>query len=465
MSITSIAQWRRERSSAPASVEGALGDVVDLLFATGAEGAAIGEWDGAGEPTLFAAAGDVAGPLGRADVLAFFSRLTRDVSAAPRVTTVGRDPRVICCGRSIVPGRILFSALCGDVADEPAASRLLERLVASFDPPPRAPEAPSPPPLRLPEGTVPAVSPCMHALYSAVARAASGRTPVLITGETGAGKEHIARALHLTSPRSADGPFVAVNCAALPAELLEAEMFGIREGIATGVRSRPGRFLEAAGGTLFLDEIAEMPLPLQAKLLRAFDGGVICPVGGSPVASDARVIAATNAELPRRVEQGAFRADLYFRIAALTLEVPPLRRRQGDVALLGHHFLVRGCQAAGRAPVGLSLGALRQLAAYAWPGNVRELAQEMGRVAMLGELPAVVSGELLEPAIRKARPIAEGRGIEAALELAPRVEALERELIAEALRRTGGSSRAAAKLLGVSRNGLAMKVQRLGLGG
>src|SRR6185503_8432581 len=172
------------------------------------------------------------------------------------------------------------------------------------------------------EGYIPGHAPAMQELYEQMRALLRGDVPVLFLGETGVGKEQLARALHASSARGA-GPFMAVNCAAIPADLLEAEMFGIGKGVATGVAERRGKFQMAEGGTLLLDEIGDMPLELQAKLLRALQEKEVQPVGGAPVSVDIRVIAATNSDLQRRMEEGRFRRDLFFRIAGFTLHVPP----------------------------------------------------------------------------------------------------------------------------------------------
>jgi len=192
--------------------------------------------------------------------------------------------------------------------------------------------------LRFPSAHLPGRSPAMTALYGEMALLARGEIPVLILGETGVGKEHVARTLHLSSSRSR-GPFVGVNCAAIPADLLEAELFGIRKGVATGVAHRKGIFEQAREGTLFLDEIGDMLPALQAKVLRTLQEKQIRPVGGRPSPVDVRVISATNSDLGKRIEAGTFRQDLYYRLAGCELRIPPLRHRREDIPALVEHFM------------------------------------------------------------------------------------------------------------------------------
>jgi transcriptional regulator with PAS, ATPase and Fis domain len=286
--------------------------------------------------------------------------------------------------------------------------------------------------------------------------------PVLLRGETGVGKEHLARLVHASSARRA-GPFVAVNCAAIPAELMEAEMFGIAKGVATGVVERPGKFQLANGGTLFLDEIGDMPLALQAKLLRALQGGEIQPVGGAPVRVDARLITATNSDLDERIEQGQFRGDLYYRVAGFVLRVPPLRERREDIPSLVQAMLGAFGRETGKSIPGITAEVRRALCGYAWPGNVRELENEVRRLVYLCRDGQTVDARMLSERIVVS---AEGETDTApsSLRLEANVDHLERRLIRVALVRTGGKRSAAARLLGVSRNGLAMKMERLGLG-
>lgn len=223
----------------------------------------------------------------------------------------------------------------------------------------------------------------MEKLFGLLERVAPAKVAVLIQGETGAGKELVARALHDFSPRKGK-LFLAENCAAVPANLLESELFGHEKGAFTGaVAKRPGHFVAADGGTLFLDEIGDMPLPMQAKLLRVLQDGEVRPVGSNKtVKVDVRLVAATHKDLPAAIQAGTFREDLYFRLNVITLHVPPLRERAGDVAHLAHFFLDRVGEEMGR--VGsLDEDALAALEAWSWPGNVRELENEIRRAMAL----------------------------------------------------------------------------------
>jgi len=333
--------------------------------------------------------------------------------------------------------------------------------------------------LRFPPGVVRADSGPMRALYREMAAVAASELPVLLSGETGVGKEHLARTLHDSSERRR-GPWVPVNCAALPADLLEAEMFGIGDGVASGVRRREGCFREARGGTLFLDEVGEMAPALQAKLLRALQEREVRPVGGRPVPVDVRIVAATNVDLDRQLEEGRLRTDLYYRLAGVHLRVPPLRERPADVPALARRFLESAAADLGRPAPGCTGEALSALAAYPWPGNVRELEHQVRRLVHLAGGRGAIGVELLPSAIRGAAegsvnaaavasndtsndtPADAESPADGSLRLDERLAGLERRLIREALRRAGSIS-GAARLLGVSRNGLKMKARRHGV--
>jgi DNA-binding NtrC family response regulator len=306
-------------------------------------------------------------------------------------------------------------------------------------------------------GLVRAVSQGMQRVYSLVERAAAGEFPVLVVGETGAGKEHVVRLLHESSSRSS-GPFVAVNCAAIPAELLEAELFGVARGAATGVQERAGRAQQAEGGTLFLDEIGEMPLSLQPKLLRMLDSGEVCPVGGAPHRVSARFVAATNVDLESRIRTGAFRADLFYRLAGYQIEVPPLRERREDLPLLLEHFLDRFSREADRRIPGFTLRALRAMRSHDWPGNVRELEGEVRRLVYLCPEGAPIDWPMLAARLREGRSEEPGP---APLDMAGQVRSLEERLIRTALEHSRGHRGEAARMLGISRNWLAIKLRRM----
>jgi two-component system nitrogen regulation response regulator GlnG len=318
--------------------------------------------------------------------------------------------------------------------------------------------------LVLPADYVPGESTVMATLYAQMRPLLQGDLPVLLVGETGVGKEHVARILHASTSRSR-GPFVAVNCAAIPADLLEAELFGIGKGIATGVVERPGKFQLASGGTLLLDEIGDMPLELQAKLLRALQAREVQPVGSAPVPIDVRVISSTNDDLLRKIEAGRFRRDLYYRVAGYVLRVPPLRERREDLPALVESFIRRFARETGRSVHGLTARALEVLVEYPWPGNVRELEHEVRRLAYLCADGQVIESSMLSEQILAPHAEAEGapEAADASLSLEAHLQRVEDRLLRQALRRTGGNRTLAAKLLGISRNGLAIKMARLGI--
>jgi DNA-binding NtrC family response regulator len=307
-------------------------------------------------------------------------------------------------------------------------------------------------------------SSAMQEVFHALRRVAPSRANVLISGESGTGKELAARAIHDLGERSS-GPFVVVNCAAIPETLLESELFGHERGAFTDARERRiGRFEAASGGTLFLDEIAEMAPALQAKLLRALQERSIERLGASqPIEVDVRFVAATNRDLERDVDEGRFRADLYYRVAVVPITLPPLRERRGDVPLLAEEFLKRAPQG-GSAPPRLTPEACAALERYPWPGNVRELENAIERAIALAEgpelgladlPPAIVQAEQLE-ALRES--VRAGRlGFEEA------VARFEKDLLVEALERSGWNQTRASDQLGITRRQLKLKMDRHGL--
>ena len=294
-------------------------------------------------------------------------------------------------------------------------------------------------------------------------RAAPTDVPVLITGETGTGKEVFARYLHAQSRRAARA-FVAVNCGALAPTLLEPALFGHKKGAFTGaVRDAPGLFVEADGGTLFLDELGDMELGLQAKLLRALELGEVLPVGASrPVTVDVRLVSATHRPLETLMKEKAFRDDLFWRVRGIEIALPRLCDRTGDLPLLAQHFLN---QARALVPRGgaatLSPEALRRLEAYAWPGNLRELRHEMQRALVMAAGRGEILAEDLSPAVRS--PAAASSSEDAGATLEEKIAALERREIAAALEATGQNRSQAAARLGLSRQGLLNKMARHGL--
>ncbi len=281
----------------------------------------------------------------------------------------------------------------------------------------------------------------MQAALEVLRAAAASDATVLLLGESGTGKELAARALHYAGRRGS-GPFVAVNCAAIPETLLEAELFGHEKGAFTGAdRRRVGLLEEADGGTLFLDEVGDMPAALQAKVLRAFQDKAVRPVGGREARQlDFRVIAATNADLVARVREGRFREDLYYRLAVIPVRLPSLRERPEDIPLLARHFLARAAAESGKAVTGFDEAATEWLLGYGWPGNVRELENTVTRAVALARGPIL--------GLREVRPLP---GVETAIPAArPTLAALQAEYVERILQETGGDRRAAARILGVS---------------
>jgi transcriptional regulator with GAF, ATPase, and Fis domain len=289
------------------------------------------------------------------------------------------------------------------------------------------------------------------------------RATVCIDGETGTGKELIASAIHYQSRRH-DKLFVAQNCAALPENLLESELFGHKKGSFTSADSdKKGLFEIADGGTLFLDEVGEMPLSLQAKLLRTLQEGAIRPVGStSEKQVDVRILCATNRDLAAEVERGAFRQDLYYRLMVFPIRLPPLRERREDIPLLAEHFLARYVQEYRRHIAGLSQEALDALANYSWPGNIRELENEIQRLVIQAEPGAWIEVAELSPQIRKVEGtlsrIAPKKGT-----LKEMMEQVERWLISEALRDNDGNKTRTAQILGITREGLHKKLSKFGM--
>ncbi len=319
-------------------------------------------------------------------------------------------------------------------------------------------------------------SPALLEVFKTVGRVAPRNVAVLITGESGTGKELVARAIHAASPRSG-APFVAVNTAAIPRELLESELFGHERGAFTGaIAPRMGRFREASGGTLFLDEIGDMPVELQAKLLRVLQSDEVTPVGGRlPERVDVRIIAATHRDLDAAAARGEFREDLLYRLRVVPIHIPPLRARGEDVRVLAEHFVERYAPELVGGPRFLSEGAFARLERHSWPGNVRELENSIKRALVLAP------GEVLTPDefafLEEPRREPPGTSLEslvaaesdAALEAGEDdlhrrlVERVERPLLERVLARTGGNQIRAAALLGINRNTLRKKIVELGI--
>jgi transcriptional regulator with PAS, ATPase and Fis domain len=304
----------------------------------------------------------------------------------------------------------------------------------------------------------------MTSLLEQLGKVVDTRVTVLVEGETGAGKELIASALHYRSRRR-DKLFVTQNCAALPENLLESELFGHRKGAFTGaVEDKKGLFEIADGGTLFLDEVTEMSPTLQSKLLRVLADGEVRPVGATqPRYANVRIVAASNRDVEKEVAAGRFREDLYYRLKVFPLRVPPLRERSGDIPLLAVAFLDRYARELCRPVAGFTQQAMDLLVAYEWPGNVRELQNEVQRLVIEIEPNGFVTQEALSPRIRKMQALVERSGA-AKGHLRDMMDSVEKYLLAEALREHGQNKTSAAKALGITREGLHKKLRQFGMG-
>ncbi len=312
-------------------------------------------------------------------------------------------------------------------------------------------------------------------LYNVLERVADTPTTIMITGESGTGKELVARALHEHSSRR-DKPFIKVNCAAIPKELIESELFGYERGAFTGaVSSKPGRFELAHGGTLFLDEIGEIPVEMQVKLLRALQESEFERVGGvKTLHVDVRLVAATNRDLKRLIAAGTFREDLFYRLNVVPLRLPALRERVGDIPLLLEHFLLKFNERLKKNVVGCSDDAMEALRAYGWPGNIRELENVVERAVLFSDEKMIrlqdLPGELKNPQSFSSRGdgqtdsglrLPSDSGLKEHVKVA--MSRLERELVSRALGQTSGNVTHAARLLKISRKGLQLKMKELGL--
>jgi DNA-binding NtrC family response regulator len=336
--------------------------------------------------------------------------------------------------------------------------RLLQRILP-------AEGAASPPaaPLRsAKDGDLVGASAAMREVQKSIGLLADSDATVLLLGETGTGKEVVARAIHQHGLR-ARAPFVPVNCAAIPAELLESLLFGHVRGAFTGaVADRTGSFRDAQGGTLFLDEIGDMDLAMQAKLLRALQERVVTPVGGRPVPIDVRVVAATHRDLLQAVRDGRFREDLYYRLGVVPVALPPLRERLADIVPLAEHFLAMSAEIG--APKRLSANAAAKLLAHPWPGNVRELLNAMKRASTLVRRPVIEAEDLaFLSAVTHASSSLAGTVDWLAGTMPEAVERVEREMIRRALAASAGNRAQAAELLGIRRQLLYQKLERYGL--
>lgn len=311
-------------------------------------------------------------------------------------------------------------------------------------------------------------SPALSSVLDLVERVADSPTTVLVMGESGTGKELVARALHAGSSRRTQ-PFIKVNCAAIPRDLLEAELFGYERGAFTGaVSSKPGRFELADGGTLLLDEIGDLPAEMQVKLLRALQEGEFERVGGLKTQHvDVRLIAATNRDLRDLISQGKFREDLYYRLHVVSVVLPSLRDRPEDIDALAMHFLKKYAQRLRRPMTRISEAAMARLRSYPWPGNVRELENVMERAVLFTDgdqvEDAALPEELRGVERTSKRPVADAAAVGLREQVKATVAVVERELIQKALDQTEGNVTRAARLLKISRKGLQLKMKELGL--
>jgi nitrogen regulation protein NR(I) len=311
-------------------------------------------------------------------------------------------------------------------------------------------------------------TPAMKAIYEVIDKVADTPSTVLIEGESGTGKELIAAALHFNSARRSR-PFIKINCAAIPRELMESELFGHEKGAFTGaVNSKPGRFELADGGTLFLDEIAEIPVEMQVKLLRAIQESEFERVGGiQTIRVDVRLVVATNRDLQQEVAQGRFREELYYRLNVVPIRLPPLRERREDIPLLVDHFIAKFNARLNRSIDGISQNALNLLVNYRWPGNIRELENVIERALVFAEGPVLDVEDLPEGLVEKSTtaPLVPQPGADASMKdiVKQATAELEKDLIIKALAETEGNVTQAARKLKISRKSLQNKMKEFGL--
>ena len=302
----------------------------------------------------------------------------------------------------------------------------------------------------------PSVDPEVQKIYDQAERVSRGDVGVLICGESGTGKEVLASFIHKASPR-ANQPLVTINCASLPRDLLEAELFGVERGVATGVEARPGKFEAADKGTIFLDEIGDMAMETQAKILRVLQEKEVFRIGGhTPRPARARVVAATNRPIHKMIKEGTFRGDLYHRIATWEVELPPLRQRRADISNLSAFFLAREAQRYGIRVRGISRAAVRAMRRYRWPGNIRQLKNEISRAVLFLEDRELLDTERLSPGIRGEQK-QDGESLSAIL------EAVEKDEIIAALESCSGDTSCAAEKLQMSRPTLYRRIKSLGV--
>jgi DNA-binding NtrC family response regulator len=442
-----------------------------LLGGLGTDGGCVVTWPQGTEPIVHASWGRWHGLVDHPGVLRRVQQL-RDSSGAPKPSVLFLDGHpASTCVLGVTPegvprGLLINGAVPGERGVVPLLRTAYLLLAHGVDVDEQAGQIP--PQQRsgglvLPEDYVACRSSAMSKVYAQLTAAVESRLPVLLVGETGVGKEPLARAVHLSSDRKTSS-FVTINCAAIPSELLEAELFGIGAGVATGVAARSGRFAEANGGTVFLDEIGDMPLRLQAKLLRLLQEREIQPVGASRAqAVDVAIVAATNRRDADLVGENGLREDLYYRLAGCRVRVPPLRERREDIPVLLEHFARRAAEQRGAVVRGITVRAMEYLEAYPWPGNVRELEHQTRRMVSLCPHGQAISASLISEEIVAGRTSNRLDDERDDGPLEAQLAALERRILTETLASTGGNKSEAARRLGISRNGLARRLRRLGL--
>lgn len=438
---------------------------------TGSDAVAFLGWNGEGEPAIQTLLGVPALPAELLETREWFAAVSRASEGDMGQTFTRQETS---SGRritgAIAPGNresamgLLVRTAAGSAAGElrPFLLAVLQLvLLPGAGPVRRSMRVQAVPSLTLPPDFAIPSSCGMTDVLDQVLVVAPGRIPVLITGETGTGKDVLARILHASSGSRSAGPFQAINCAALPADLLEAELFGVEKGSATGVLERTGLIQMADGGTLFLDEVGDMPLPLQPKLLRALQTFEVMPVGGRrALRVDVRILSATNSDPDALIQAGKLRRDLYYRLAGWTLEVPPLRDRPEDIPALVEHFLNRQCADIKKRVRGVTARALERLSRSRWPGNVRQLEHEVHRMVYACPEGGVIDTALLEKLLGAAE---EAPNPPPGLDLGRNVSELESRLIRQALEKTRGNRSRAAELLGISRPTLYAKITEYGI--
>jgi DNA-binding NtrC family response regulator len=309
-------------------------------------------------------------------------------------------------------------------------------------------------------GNIIGTSPSMQEIFATIARVAPTRATVLLAGESGVGKDLIARAIHHHSPRS-DHPFVKINCTALPENLMESELFGYEKGAFTGANtSKPGKFEQADTGTVFLDEIGDVPPSIQVKLLRILQEREFERLGSNKTRHiDVRIVAATNVDLRAALENGTFREDLYYRLNVMPINIPPLRERKEDIAALATHFVARLSGELGSRAKAVSTAAIQKLISYHWPGNVRELENVLERSLVLATAEVLEAGDIRLDMSPRARPNSAEHFLPEGMSL----DDYEQSIIREALKRAGGNKSQAARLLGLTRNALRYRLSQMGI--